>query len=128
MRRPRDPRRNKKQRPVAALAAAALIVVVSVPYVALHLPQQRTHRSEATPIIPDELHDQPFAIYDAFVAQKDRCATATVIAQLDGGPSRRLAVLRAAGLEEWNAKRLELRRSLDGCEACVAAHADRPVT
>ena len=120
MRRPRDPRRNKKQRPAAALAGAALIVVVSVPYVALHLPQQRTQRTEATPIIPDELHDQPFAIYDAFAAAKDRCATATVIAQLDGGPSRRLAVLRAAGLDEWNAKRLELRRSLDGCEACVA--------
>ena len=68
MRRPRDPRRNKKQRPVAALAGAALIVVVSVPYVALHLPQQRTHRTEATPIIPDERHDQPFAIYDAFAA------------------------------------------------------------
>jgi hypothetical protein len=120
MRRPRDPRRNKKQRPVAALAGAALIVVVSVPYVALHLPQQRTHRTEATPIIPDELHDQPFAIYDAFAAARDRCATATGSAQLDGGPSRRLAVLRAAGLDEWNAKRLELRRSLDGCEACVA--------
>ena len=68
MRRPRDPRRSKKQRPAAALAAAALIVVVSVPYVALHLPQQRTHRTEATPIIPDEAHDQPFAIYDAFAA------------------------------------------------------------
>ena len=119
MRRPRDPRRNKKQKPIAALAAAALIVVVSVPYVALHLPQQRTQRTEATPIIPDEAHDQPFAIYDAFVAA-DRCATATVIAQLDGGPSRRLAVLRAAGLEEWNNKRQELRQSLGGCEACVA--------
>ena len=70
MRRPRDPRRSKKQRPAAALAAAALIVVVSVPYVALHLPQERTHRSEATPIIPDELHDQPFAIYDAFAAAR----------------------------------------------------------
>ena len=68
MRRPRDPRSRKKQRPVAIIAAAALIVVVSVPYVALHLPQQRTHRTEATPIIPDELHDQPFAIYDAFAA------------------------------------------------------------
>ena len=55
MRRPRDPRSRKKQRPVAIIAAAALIVVVSVPYVALHLPQQRTHRSEATPLIPDEL-------------------------------------------------------------------------
>ena len=103
---PRDPRSRKKQRPVAIIAAAALIVVVSVPYVALHLPQQRTQRTEATPIIPDELHDQPFAIYDAFVA-RDRCSTATVIAQLDGGPSRRLAVLRAAGLDEWNAKRLD---------------------
>ncbi len=120
MRRPRDPRRNKKQRPAAALAAAALIVVVSVPYVALHLPQQRTHRTEATPIIPDERHDQPFAIYDSFVSARDRCATATIIAQLDGGPSRRLAVLRAAGLDEWNNKRQELRQSLGGCEACVA--------
>ena len=120
MRRPRDPRRNKKQKPIAALAAAALIVVVSVPYVALHLPQQRTHRPEATPIIPDERHDQPFAIYDSFVSAKDRCSVATIIAQLDGGPSRRLAILRAAGLEEWNNKRQELRQSLGGCEACVA--------
>ena len=120
MRRPRDPRSRKKQRPVAIIAAAALIVVVSIPYLALHPPRETHRTTEATPIIPDELHDQPFAIYDAFVAARDRCSVATVIAQLDGGPSRRLAVLRAAGLDEWNAKRLELRRSLDGCEACVA--------
>ena len=41
MRRPRDPRSRKKQRPVAIIAAAALIVVVSVPYVALHLPHRK---------------------------------------------------------------------------------------
>ena len=119
MRRPRDPRSRKKQRPVAIIAAAALIVVVSVPYVA-YLPQQAnaSHRSDT--YHTGRAPRPALAIYDAFAAAKDRCSTATVIAQLDGGPSRRLAVLRAAGLDEWNAKRLELRRSLDGCEACVA--------
>ena len=71
MRRPRDPRSRKKQRPVAIIAAAALIVVVSIPYLALHLPRETHRTTEATPIIPDELHDQPFAIYDAFVAARD---------------------------------------------------------
>lgn len=119
MRRPRDPKRRRA--PVAALAAAALIVVVTLPYVALHLPQQQTMaRPAATPLIADELHDQPFAIYDAFVAARDGCATATVIAQLDGGPARRLSVLRDAGLNRWNDKRRALRQSTNGCEACVA--------
>ena len=107
------------------LVACAILVVVATKFSLVELAPRdpaapRSREPTAIATTPDDAHGQAFAIYDAFVGERDECALATIVAQLEGGVARRRTALEDAGLDEWTAQRETLREKYPGCDACVA--------
>ena len=69
------------------LVACAILVVVATKFSRVELAPRdpaapRSREPTAIATTPDDAHGQAFAIYDAFVGERDECALATIVAQL----------------------------------------------
>ncbi len=114
---PGPPPRSRRRVELAFLVAALLLA--SRVFLFVPLPPPSTTRQPVQ-------GGQAFDVYDAFVASRENCAKATVIAQYEGAAARRLEILRAAGARRWPEEREALRQSrrdrgLEECPNCIAA-------
>lgn len=119
--------------PAALVFVASSMFFVWVPSHSTHPPIASSRNAAAAeraqrpplslPVTPARAHGQAWALYDAFAAEGEGCATATLVAQLEGDPSRRLEILEDAGLREWNARRTALRAEHPDCPARAPASA-----
>ena len=75
----------------------------------------------AVPLHPSSAHGLPFALYHAFAAERDGCAAATFVGQLEGACDARERTLERAGLDDWRAWRADLVKEKKGCQVCVSS-------
>ena len=120
---------GQERRGTRCAGALVTLVIVTSPLLLFdhqdsHTPLQFRRWKQpvvATPLKGATSHGLPFVIYHAFCAERDGCATATVVAQMEGACDARREILERAGIDDWNEWRANFSKETPTCANCIAS-------